>query len=646
MNKIKYIFALFTICFSTILVSCQTANTNLDDDFQFVPDSLDVYTLSLPEYYFDLCIDEDCIYLLGNDNILQYSGVSGAMEQFSSETGAAIAAYNGEIAILQDNAILIIDQTGKKKEAFPLYINDITQWSDIIVNEKYIVFTGYSTEFGYIKNRIFVINRKNDNISELTSANEDKSVFAITGIDFLNSDQIAIVSKITLDFFNDNNILTVVNILSDNVEYETPLPYATQISCVSESIYYSNDMRVCLYRQEENTSTTIRNYKESYLSESLGLDVKLLGCKLYVTSSNIIYLFPSTNLLYVDRLAYKNEPVRIIVPNSERFYEKYENEILQFTTETRTQVEVRELPDENYTQKINFMLTSADKSFDYYLLTDVNHSHTLRGILEKKMYHSLSNSELVEGLLSQMIDGVRDISTYKNDIYGMPLEFAYIPLRINREVFEKYGLEVPKESFTYDDIWKLCEQLKNLKLDVRVFSDSIDVLGNIIRDWGENHYDNQEILSYMIQKYLLYMQNGVLSFDSNNKGEYLFETFHDYIIPYYDKSNSDLIASPKIQATDSNIGRLASVLLMNPTVSESKRIDVFLTYLYKNERFKLYYNSEDIYSNIDIKLQPDLTMNTAVIDSVLNKIFNSTYEMSSSEICDIIISTADYMING
>lgn len=61
MNKIKYIFALFTICFSTILVSCQTANTNLDDDFQFVPDSLDVYTLSLPEYYFDLCIDEDCI---------------------------------------------------------------------------------------------------------------------------------------------------------------------------------------------------------------------------------------------------------------------------------------------------------------------------------------------------------------------------------------------------------------------------------------------------------------------------------------------------------------------------------------------------------------------------------------------------------
>ena len=39
-------------------------------------------------------------------------------------------------------------------------------------------------------------------------------------------------------------------------------------------------------------------------------------------------------------------------------------------------------------------------------------------------------------------------------------------------------------------------------------------------------------------------------------------------------------------------------------------------------------------------------MNTAVIDSVLNKIFNSTYEMSSSEICDIIISTADYMING
>ena len=181
---------------------------------------------------------------------------------------------------------------------------------------------------------------------------------------------------------------------------------------------------------------------------------------------------------------------------------------------------------------------------------------------------------------------------------------------------------------------------------MRVFSDSIDVLGNIIRDWGENHYDNQEILSYMIQKYLSYMQNGVLSFDSNNKGEYLFETFHDYIIPYYDKSNSDLIASPKIQATDSNIGRLASVLLMNPTVSESKRIDAFLTYLYKNERFKLYYNSEDIYSNIDIKLQPDLTMNTAVIDSVLNKIFNSTYEMSSSEICDIIISTADYMING
>ena len=649
MKKLIIVVVMF-LCVIVLFSSCNKTDHTPNDDFLFASNSLEPQIVNLEQYFFDLSIDGDRIYLLGNDSISFYSGVSDAIKPFVSEAGNAIDAYNNEVAVLNNDSVIIFDSMGVKQTEIRLDTSGITKMADIIMNGKYIVVTGYEADLGYTRNRLFLIDRKSGSITELVSANEDKSVYAMMGMDFLGDDKLAITAKVTMDFFADENILTVIDLASDCIDSETILPYATEICCTDKNTYYASDMKICRYDIKQNITTVLRSYTKDYLHQSSALDISLIGRKLCVTDCNIVYLFPTTNILYIDRLEYENEPVRIIVPESKRFLERFEDEIVEYVTEKKTQIEITELPIANYTEKINLMLMSEDDSFDFFLLTDVGKSHALKGIVEKRLYHPLNGYASVEELLSQMYGGVRDIATYQGEIYGLPMEFGYVPLLINRKVFEKYDLPVPSENWTYRDVWALCEKLKTVNGDVRVFSNDYDVLGKMLVNWGEDHYGDDDLLAELVGNYLAYLQEGVLAFDSevsvNDDCEYLFRTFHDQIVPYYEEEDPNLLKWPIIEANDHDTGKLLSVLLINPKESAPETVTEFLPYLCQSAEFRLFYNDTDRYSNISVTLQPDLTMNSAVIDKILHDVAAYINAASSSEICESILDTIDYMING
>lgn len=649
MKKLIIAVVMF-LCIIAAFSSCEKTDHTPNADFLFASDSLEPQVVNLGQYFFDMSIDGDRIYLLGNDSVSFYSGVSDAIEPFVSDAGNAIDAYNNEVAVLNNDSVIIFDSMGVKQTAIQLDNSGITKMADIILNGKYIIVTGYEADLGYIRNRLFLIDRKSGNITELFSANEDKSVYAIMGMDFLDDDKLAITAKVTMDFFADENILTVIDLASDRVDSETILPYASEICCTDENTYYANDMKICRYDINQDITTVLRSYTKDYLHQSSSLDISLIGRKLCITDSNIVYLFPTNNTLYIDRLEYDNKPIRIIVPESKRFLERFEDEIVEFVTEKKTQVEITELPAANYTEKINLMLMSEDDSFDFFLLTDVGKSHTLKGIIEKQLYHPMDGYASVDELLSQMYGGVRDLATYQGEIYGLPMEFGYVPLGVNHEVFKKYDLPVPSDNWTYQDVWALCEKLKTVNGDVRVFSNDYDVLGKMLVNWGEDHYEDGDLLADLVQNYLTYLREGVLAFGSdgsfNDNCEYLFRTFHDQIIPYYEEEDPNLLKWPVIEADDHDTGKLLSVLLMNPKESDPETVTEFLPYLCQNEEFRLFYNDKDRYSNIAVTLQPNLTMNSAVIDKILHDAAAYISTGSLSEVCQSILDTIDYMING
>lgn len=653
-KNIRHMMIIAAFCFLVVLSGCMGKQEELRE-YQFVDEGESSCWIELPQYCFDFSVAGDKIYLLGNDNISFYSGNTGRVVKLIEKAGNAIAVCNHTIALLCDNEILLIDDSGRIMESCPLNTDKIIKFTDIIINDSYIVFTGLESDLEYKRNRLFCIDRKSGALNELEAINTDKAVYAVSGLDFLDEETIVVSAKVTLDFYTENNIMTVFDLKKENIEYESRVPYSSDVNCVNGNIYYANEMKLCRYSMDQNASTILRSYKEEYLSESSGTEISLMGRMLDVTENNIMYLFPLANMIYVDCLEYANEPIRILAPKSESrsLYEEYEAEFLAFITENKTQIEVTELPSENYIEKINLKLMSKDTDFDYCLVVNADKTHNLNGILEKKMYHSLNDYESVSDILSEMYDGIHGLVSYEGDIYGMPIAFVYMPLLINREVFEKYNLPVPSEDWTYDDVWELCDKLKDMDSDVRIFSNDVDLFWNMLESWGENYYGDSQKLYELVDHFLTNMESGVLAFENGDGSsysyhddkEYLFATFHEFAIPYYDTANDDVFRWPIIHENDPNIGKMSKVLIMNPETKNAELASGLLTYLYRNDSFRLFFDT-GLYGHQIDNLHPELLMNSSVADKVLSAVVDSLYEMDTADICQSIIDTIDYIIKG
>ena len=381
------------IILAVILFSVSSCAQKTSDDYknhQFVEEGQNSRTIEYDSYYFDFSVDNDNIYLLGNDNVEVYRDKVGNIMNYTDQTGIAISAYNNLVALLREDEIILCDENGKTIKTYPLNnIDNIEKFNDIIMNEQYIIFYGVESDLDYIHHRVFCISRKDDKMTEISDLNKNKTVYFINGISFIDKERLVVTAKITLDYFTDNNIIATFDLSKKQLVYERELPHASDVSQSNGYIYYGDEMKVYRYSETDHVSTVIRSYKKDMILSDSDKDISINNRKLLVTSQNIIYLFPTSKTIYFDRLKYEMDPVRIIAPISEKLYERFEDEILSFTMETRVPVEVTELPDENYLDKLNLKLMAHDHDFDLFFLTHIDKNQTLQGILDKKFYRKL-----------------------------------------------------------------------------------------------------------------------------------------------------------------------------------------------------------------------------------------------------------------
>lgn len=651
------------IILAVILFSVSSCAQKTSDDYnnhQFVEEGQNSRTIEYDSYYFDFSVDNDNIYLLGNDNVEVYRDKVGNIMNYTDQTGIAISAYNNLVALLREDEIILCDENGKTIKTYPLNnIDNIEKFNDIIMNEQYIIFYGVESDLDYIHHRVFCISRKDDKMTEISDLNKNKTVYFINGISFIDKERLVVTAKITLDYFTDNNIIATFDLSKKQLVYERELPHASDVSQSNGYIYYGDEMKVYRYSETDHVSTVIRSYKKDMILSDSDKDISINNRKLLVTSQNIIYLFPTSKTIYIDRLKYEMDPVRIIAPISEKLYERFEDEILSFTMETRVPVEVTELPDENYLDKLNLKLMAHDHDFDLFFLTHIDKNQTLQGILDKKFYLPLNDYSAVKNIFKGMYRGIQDIMTCNEDIYGVPVSFTYIPLLVNESVFQKYNIQLPnKMEWTFKDLWELCEQLKAMDSNVRVFSNDIDLLGAMLRIWGELYHEDTDHLIELIHNFRKYMECQVLAFENGDLSQYdyhenenyLFKTFHEYIMPYSDMVNKNVNKWPVISADDPVVCNLSKAFLVNRNTLNRDIVVRLLLFIYQSHEFDLFYQDD-----MDAPCQevlaggaPILKMNTDLVDNLLKYLADNIYDKSVSdeEICDHLRDQINYSING
>lgn len=639
------------------LISCSESDVS-KTDFQFVPEEQDYLAVKLDNYYFDFCTWEERIYLLGSEHIGVFDGTGDCVQPFADVNGDAIAVYDGQIAVLAKDEIIIFDKAGSKVKTYPLNTENIGRYNCIEMNRDWIVFGGLDDRYEFMRERIFCLNRNNGEIVECTAINASKTVFAVYDMALIDADIIAVSAKITLDFFTQDNILITYDIKNQNIIDEINVPYISDLAFSDNAVYLSKDARLCRYIIEDDNMATIRNYRQDLMENETAQKIIVVDRKIEVTSENILLLYPTSMVLYIDRLNYKESPVKILAPESQRVCDRYEDELLYFTMETKIPVEVEELSDLNYQEKLNLRLISKEDNFDLFFLDKITHSHILKEILEKNLYHSLDEYAVIEAIYSTMYDGIRDMMTYDGSLYGMPVEFACIPLLMNREVFEKYGIDIPGENWTFDDVWELCERLMQESADVRIFSNDLQTLATFLTIWGEHDSSDTEGLTALLKNFRKYMEYGVLAFENGDSSkynynydkDYLFQPFHEYIIPYFDDDTAELFRWPVVSQGDAALCKLSSAILMNKQAQNGESAAKLMCYLYQSEAFKRYYskNENPAYVKALRNCKPVYIMNNTVMTKALSEPLASIYDkkVSVDDIGRQILEIIHYTLNG
>jgi raffinose/stachyose/melibiose transport system substrate-binding protein len=127
--------------------------------------------------------------------------------------------------------------------------------------------------------------------------------------------------------------------------------------------------------------------------------------------------------------------------------------IKQFEAEHKdVKVEVEVLENEQYKNKIKVLSSSNE-------LPDVGFTWAagyMKPFVEGKLFASLDDV-LQDGLQDSFIKGTTEAYATNGKTYGLPLELNIAPIYYNKQIFEKYNLEVPK---TYSEFQNVVQTLE------------------------------------------------------------------------------------------------------------------------------------------------------------------------------------------
>jgi multiple sugar transport system substrate-binding protein len=140
----------------------------------------------------------------------------------------------------------------------------------------------------------------------------------------------------------------------------------------------------------------------------------------------------------------------------------YQLELLpDFEKLTGIHVEVEQLPEDQVNQKATIEMAGASSSYDIYSLWGHSIvSYVSTGALEP-ISSFVKNPEIYDPdyyRLDDIIPAALDLVTFKNEIWGIPIQAVYQQtLYYRKDLFEKYGIDKPPR--TFDELKQVAEKL-------------------------------------------------------------------------------------------------------------------------------------------------------------------------------------------
>lgn len=116
-------------------------------------------------------------------------------------------------------------------------------------------------------------------------------------------------------------------------------------------------------------------------------------------------------------------------------------------------VEIQSLSPQEYDSNLSKKLMAGDNDFDVFLIRGSSAYNYIRN-------NTMEYLDKYDGFIKKfdsMFEGVKELCSYNEKIFGVPINLknAETVFQINKSLFMRLGLEVPKTDWTWDDFYSL-----------------------------------------------------------------------------------------------------------------------------------------------------------------------------------------------
>lgn len=595
------------LLFMVLLCGCSKTEAQDTETVPFVNDSHHFSTEFLPLYqtYTDYAVWGDSIYFSDADGIYRYVDGADTVEQIIRIGGDAIDVYEDEIFLISDDGISVFDTAYELVSAYSYSDTDVGRGKFICASAEWIVYAYQVSDAQFTTYRFFALNRHDTTICrELTETIcGNMPMCMVTDMEFRDTE------RLSLTFLynpgdTDSVLYVEADLAAQEIVVRQTLPYMMGYSVVGNELYcLTNQLdypQLILYDLQMTEKHALLTFDTASLTSAASMDIEYPRFSLHVTDQQI-FLFDLQNGLvcFKDRNS-SASPLRIVIPDTGyrgmNFNEKFEGAISQYSAESGRDVTCLVLPMENYEEKIAAKLLAGDADFDLFVLPNTIQSQLTRSIVEKNAYMPLETFDALDAAYEVLYDGFADTVTNNGHICGLPIWMAYSSLRINRELFAQYDLPVPEETWTFEDVWALCEMIDERKLDIRVFSNGQAQMSSLIMECLEYSEFDRTALEQLFENIRYYMDRDVLAYDNDPPGgsrlswneecDALFYTTYGLpAAPNHDNLNMDtaeLYPYPRAADDAPHYIRAYDMIFMNANAIYPEEAAKFLAVLYNS----------------------------------------------------------------
>jgi multiple sugar transport system substrate-binding protein len=178
----------------------------------------------------------------------------------------------------------------------------------------------------------------------------------------------------------------------------------------------------------------------------------------------VIFLITSLLLMVITSIAageekpYQGSTVRVLLEDTP-WHRNIESAIPKFQEQTGISVFMEFLPSESERERTNLDLTTGAGSYDVFLTDQMFIQKFVKMDVLEPLNQFIENPDFnqpEEYVLDDYEEAVLGLATYNDQLYALPWRQAALVFMYRKDLFEKYGVEVPT---TMDELYQAAQKI-------------------------------------------------------------------------------------------------------------------------------------------------------------------------------------------